>query len=110
MKRPLLLIGLCALLASCAQHPAPHPVADQASVRAASPHRARRVAATTHVKRTPPLAKATTPATPAAPCVEASTGEMSDARANELLAEFDNHERSGPAAPVSVPPVSRACP
>jgi len=112
MKPFLLLIGLCAALGSCAQHPRQRPVADQAPARAASPHRVRRVAAATHVKpaTTTSVAKAAAPAAPAPPCPDAPSGQISDARSQELFAQFDNRERGEPAAPAVAASVSQACP
>ncbi len=111
MRRSLpLLVTLCALLVSCAQHPPPQPpVATQTPARVAPPHRVRHLASAANSKRTTP-AKAMPAAPRALSCLESRSGRISEARAGELFAEFDNREQSGAAASGEVLPVSRACP
>lgn len=108
-RSALLPIVLCALLASCAHPPQPTPVAAQSPAKATAPHRARRVA-TANVKRTAPPSKATPAGTQALSCLEKRSGNISEARTDELFAEFDNREHSGADVPTDISPVSRACP
>ncbi len=112
MRRSLpLLLTLCALLVSCAQHPPPQPpVTAQTPARAAPPHRARHLASAANSKRTTLITKAAPAAPRALSCLESRSGRISEARTGELFAEFDNREQSGPAASGEVLPVSRACP